>query len=632
MNKELERVLGVSASAAGLAHVPPGLQHARDASAAIDPGLDAQALILHSQQQVRAGDLVGAVRYGHAALDRGAGHLVLVSHAHSVLSTAYERGGLSALAVSHAVIALDAARRGGDPVAECWALNRLGTAVDDEPGALRGIQMLSQALTLARTLEPFDVLFGALNNLSRRWVIEAKRRASKGDDPRSAYDEARALAAEAAELQARLGNPFASATSLANLAGIHRGLGDWEAARTHAEAALQIARQHGFMGLARTLQILLATVNLEQAPSEAAMKALDELLAGDGAQADPDLLEQARRALMDTSRRHGDLAAALRHMECLHAEQLKMQAQRSDLQSKMLFNQAELEQARHLAEKARLDAELQRMRADAEHRAAHQLAQARDALEREVAARTAELQRAKTEAEAANRAKSSFLATVSHELHTPLNGLIGMVELARQRAVDRRQADQLRHASEAAWQLNAMFDNLLDYIAVDADAPPTPIVTDLGVLLDTVCRARTAAAQAQGVVLNTEAAPSLPPRVRLDGHRVARILDALLDNAIKFAPRAPVRLVLDGEPIGPGRHRLCFSVIDHGPGLTPAQQRQLFEPFAPGDASSTRAHGGLGLGLALARRLAHSLGGEVGVAAHRPSGCRFYLCLEAAEA
>lgn len=632
MDKQLEKALGVSGWSTGLAHHPPLPQRGRMPPDAVDPALDAEALTRLTQQQVRAGDLVAAVRSGHTALDRCGGHGALVSRAHSALSTAYERAGLSAMAVSHAVMALDAARRGGDRVAECWALNRLGTAVDDEPGALRGIQMLSQALALARTLGAFDVLFGALNNLSRRWVVEAERRTASGEDASAAFDEARRHAAEAAELQAHSGTPFAAATSLANLAGIHRGLGDLAQARSQAEAALVVATRHGFGGMAATVELLLAMIEVEQVPSAASIEALVQTLHSEPILADPDLRLQARRVLVSTCRHRGELDAALIHMEQLHHEQMVMQAQRSDLQSKMLFNQAELDQARHSAERARLDAELQRMRADAEHLAAQQLSLVRDALEHEVAVRTAELQRAKADAEAASQAKSRFLATVSHELHTPLNGLIGMVELARQRAVDRRQADQLHHACEAAWQLNAMFDNLLDFIAVDADAPPQPRDTCIATLLDMVWRERQDAAAAQGVTVQVEAPPSLPARLRFDGHRVARIVDALLDNAIKFCPQRPVQLCASSTPLGNGLHRVLVEVIDEGPGLADEVRERLFQPFAMGDASTTRSHGGLGLGLALAQRLAHSLGGALAVVPNLPTGSRFSLRFDAPEA
>lgn len=122
------------------------------------------------------------------------------------------------------------------------------------------------------------------------------------------------------------------------------------------------------------------------------------------------------------------------------------------------------------------------------------------------------------------------------------------------------------------------------------------------------------------------------PTACLDATRLGQILDALLDNAVKFGSPGPVRLSAAWQPAAAGPAQLRLAVSDAGPGLPPGLQERLFHPFELGDGSNTRAHGGLGLGLALAQRLAQSLGGELGVEDHPPTGSSFWVRVPVAPA
>jgi signal transduction histidine kinase len=584
---------------------------------------DAQALLaLH---QVRLGDVEAAVASGQRALVQLAagGMPAAVSRVHSTLSLAYERAGLHSLAVAHAATALDGARACGDTTAECWALNRLGTAADDSAGHRHGLDLLSQALALASQLPGLEAHFSALNNLSRRWVLEADR--LRGEPARQALQEALLLADAAARIAAAGLPGVPVATAAANLGGIHRRLGDAAQARRHFQQALDLARAHGYGGLVATVDLALASLAFETTPDLATQQALVQQLAPADTGADPDLRLHARHLLVQGCRARGDLAMAIHQLETAHAEVLAAQSRRADLQTRLLFNRAELDQARHVAERARLDAEVQRLRADAEHLAARQLALDRDLLEREVATRTAELLRAKSVAEAASRAKSAFLSIVSHELRTPLNGMLGLVELVRRHTADARQAAQLATAVAAGWQLNSLFDSILNYVSADPQGPAVVDPTDVRSLLQGVLAGRQGAAQAKGMALDLQLPASLPAQLLLDGQRLVQIVDALLDNAVKFSDAGTVRLCAHWLPDDSGPARLRVDVADDGPGLDDTVLARLFRPFELGDASSTRSHGGLGLGLALAQRLAQGMGGDVGVDNHPPTGCTFWV-------
>lgn len=599
-----------------------------------DPALTAAALAQLAQHQARLGKLVTAAASGRGALAHCPDNELTaqIAHIHNDLSWTYERAGLQTLAMAHATKALEVARLCHDPAAECRALNRLGTADAHAEGGQRGLDTLAQAVALARRLALATELFAALNNLSRRWVVEADRLVRLGEDPRPALLQALPLAEEASQLPTTALSAFQAATSMANLAGVHRRLGHWARAQTHFSAALGLARHHGYAGLAATLELAMTCMALEQSPSPQARQAVQRLIDAEPAEADPDLLIEARRMLMRGYRESGDLSAALVQMEHLNEALLAAQARRVDLQSRLLFQQNELDQVRLKAAQARHDAQLQRLRADSEHQLATQLARTRDQLEQEVAARTLDLQHAKAAAEAASRAKSSFLSTVSHELHTPLNGLIGMVELVRRGTTEPKQAERMRKATDAAWQLNALFDNILDFVAADADAPAVATDTTLRTLLDGCCLKRTTAALLKDLTIEVDVAPDLPARLHLDGSRVSRILDALLDNAIKFSTQGPIRLQARAEAGTDGQRQLLLNVSDRGPGVPPDVVERLFRPFEMGDDSLTRAHRGLGLGLALAQRLARTLGGQVGVDTPDSGGSSFWLRIALVEA
>ena len=592
------------------------------------PALAARAQGLLAQHLVRLGEIEAAVAAGQQGLsqDAQAHDPASGSMVHSALSMAYERAGLFAAAVQHGVQALELARLSGDRHAECWALNRLGCAFNDPEDDERGLQLLRQSLALARELGQADEIFAALNNLSRRCTVRADQLARQGEPAVGALRQALAWADEAEQEARASGQALRIATALSNQAGIHRRLQDGHPARQAYEQALQLAQHHGYGSLAATLRVGLAAMAFEQQPSAATREPLETLLQAPEPGVDTDLQMQAWQVLVHGCQLLGDADGAFAHLQSLHQLALRMLSQRSDVQSRLLFNRAELDQARQATEQARLEAEVQRLRADAEQRAARQLALDRDQLEREVALRTAELQRAKVAAEAASRTKSDFLSTVSHELRTPLNGLLGMTDLARRRATDPRQVEQLRVAAEAGQSLRVLVDGILAFLAADETVPAARVPTDLRALLADVRQRHQAAALAQGFELRVEVADDLPAVLPADPGRLTQVLGLLLGNALKFGTPGVVQLRAGWAAVPPQLH---LEVADSGPGISPKARQHLFEPLKPGDESNTRSHGGLGLGLATAQRLVRSLDGCITVDSPPGAGTTFRVVLPA---
>jgi two-component system, sensor histidine kinase len=242
---------------------------------------------------------------------------------------------------------------------------------------------------------------------------------------------------------------------------------------------------------------------------------------------------------------------------------------------------------------------------------------------RELETLAADLRIAQRKAEDASVAKSAFLANMSHELRTPFQGLLGMLQLLDSEALTASQRRQLRVARESGGHLLDILNDVLDAARLEAgtlrlheDAvSPQALAADVQALM-------TPSAQARGLALSAQVDPALPAWVLLDGTRVRQVLFNLLSNAIKFTERGSVSLALRAHG-----GRLCIAVTDTGVGMDAATQSRLFQRFSQGDDSTSRRHGGAGLGLEISRSLARLMGGDIDVQSTLGQGSRFELQL-----
>jgi PAS domain S-box-containing protein len=234
----------------------------------------------------------------------------------------------------------------------------------------------------------------------------------------------------------------------------------------------------------------------------------------------------------------------------------------------------------------------------------------------------AQLARARDEAEAANRAKSAFLANTSHELRTPLNGMIGLARLARDPDIDPvRRGIYLEQIGESAESLAAIISDILDLSRIESGKlvlESAPF--DLGALLRSLHVGYSLLASPPRLKLQIELGPNVETTVRGDALRLRQIVSNFLGNALKFTERGEVRLVV--RRLDP--QLLRFEVHDTGPGIDLATQARLFRPFTQADESTTRRFGGSGLGLSICRELATLMGGSVGVHSSPGQGSCFW--------
>jgi CheY-like chemotaxis protein/nitrogen-specific signal transduction histidine kinase len=255
-------------------------------------------------------------------------------------------------------------------------------------------------------------------------------------------------------------------------------------------------------------------------------------------------------------------------------------------------------------------------------------------LERRLAELEAALAEAREQAEAAGRARSEFLSNVSHEVRTPMNGVLGMTTLLLDTDLDRRQREYANVIRSSADALLLVINDLLDYSKIEAGKLELErIEMDLRAHVEEVAATQAAAAAAKRLELVVDVGDDLPERVLGDPGRIRQALANLVSNAIKFTAAGEVAIHVSRER-GPVRDLIRFSVRDTGIGLTPAQQAKLFRPFAQADASTARQYGGTGLGLSIVKRLAELMSGEVGVKSGIGAGSIFWFTarLPAAEA
>jgi signal transduction histidine kinase len=254
-------------------------------------------------------------------------------------------------------------------------------------------------------------------------------------------------------------------------------------------------------------------------------------------------------------------------------------------------------------------------------------------LEEEVGKRTAELRAAneelrvaKNKAEEMTRLKSEFLANISHELRTPMNGILGMLDLTLDTSLDPEQREFLQVAKKSATSLLDVINDILDFSNLDAHtAALANVEFELEEMLTKTVESLAPEACEKGLKLTYHPDPEIPAAVSGDPHSLRQVLINLIGNAIKFTEKGNVTVRAGLDASDETEVALHFVVEDTGIGIPREKQESIFAPFVQADGSSTRIHGGTGLGLAICSNLVKLMGGRIWVVSEPGKGSSFHF-------
>jgi signal transduction histidine kinase len=259
----------------------------------------------------------------------------------------------------------------------------------------------------------------------------------------------------------------------------------------------------------------------------------------------------------------------------------------------------------------------------------------REELENTVLLRTAELKSALEQLDSAKSAllksagdKSAFLATITHEMRTPLNGVVGALDLLANEGLSGTQREFLELARHSACTMTELIDQVLSFgNGFGHGAVFGYDVIDLRKTIESLIEDYQPRFNGKRLDLVVNTTPAVPGHIRSNGEQLTRLLSILLGNALKFTDTGGVRLDISSESAENNREQMHFVVVDSGTGIPADMLERIFEPFVQADSSLTRRFGGVGLGLSIARQIALLLNGHIWAESTPGTGSSLHFCM-----
>lgn len=258
------------------------------------------------------------------------------------------------------------------------------------------------------------------------------------------------------------------------------------------------------------------------------------------------------------------------------------------------------------------------------------LTKSKNILEDQVKIRTIELEMSKDAAEASSRAKSDFLANMSHELRTPMNSIIGLSYISLQDGLDPKNQKNIQKVYDSAISLLDIINDVLDFSKIESDElDVNKFPFNLDHIIDSLSKTTKEKANKKGIELVVDIDSKTPKALLGDSERLEQVLFNLLDNAVKFSDKSgKIIFGIDVERDDKESVTLHFYVKDDGIGMNEDEQRTLFKPFNQADMSSTRKYGGIGLGLAVSKRIVELMNGKIWLESKSGIGSTFHISID----